>query len=1137
MVAYTSVASGNWSAASTWTPSGVPGNGDTATVAAAHTVAQDVSVVLGTSPTVASTAQLVLTNYGVITQSPGVRLTLRGDALLEGGTSPQKGKLNFAAGSGVAFDDTASASPGNNPYCIAIHNGYNSINAGLFGGGISGNRAYITSVPGSATGYVVNGVKGTVGRDTWIDVSYVDFSNLGAPGRPAIQFWLTNGDGKTGGGWYSFRLQHCSFNNCARVKSYTTASDLSSFTYSNVTHKNTNDTTPFDVNFVTAFTGGTRLLSGCVFDKQCFFNGIHHLTASGNVFQDTYTLASQAPVGALFSGNTIWNQTWGNAAGDGSPSGQIGAMWYWGMTLDHNYYCYDRPGYINPHFLDTATGTGTGATVFSSNVFEFTGADCNGDAIMIKPAASGNAAANTLTISRNIVIPCASGGQSCVLITDFGGASNSASCNYSITMDSNTAQSQGVQAEGACNINENYDGLPNQYTSVRSNLFYNTVPLSGSTVQYALFNESPLHTTPTIAATDEIPSSVLDYNGMWNMSAGTCTVAGGNVSTAGYKNFVFSSGAPGAHDVAVSNPNFVDASRNAAKWAASLGLAQTSTAARTALAAMNDDIGAIAGATPAALLAYVQSGFAPQVSALKGAGFGGVDIGAVGVALPPALTVASITASPGTGDLPVGAIVTVTVNLSGAAALTGTPSATLNDGGSAAFVSASGSQLVFRTTVLAGQSAASLQVASIVLNGGSLKDTYGQAVNITSLPALTPSPQIDGIAPAPATLTWSPASGTLGSGAALGLTVTWSEAVAFTGAPQVALPGLGVNAYYNSSASTPTASVFTATVPPGKTQSLVSAASVISLNGGTILDLAGNAPSSLALPTAPSAPGVDSVAPVVSSVSVAGSGALGVGAAVQVTVTFTKAVTVTGSGLSLATTASGLSLAYASGSGTAALVFSGTVGVGQTTSGACLGVAAVVVGSATVKDGPGNAAVLSGLVGTPAAGPTVDAVPGTVVGVSCTPSTAVLTAGQTAVIITATSKPMTVIGTPLLTLDPTGAVAVYDPVSSTPSALHWVYTVSAGDVSADLSVTGVNIAGATVKDAAGNLADMSGAVGNPTGILRVSAVGVLTGGRKVSSLPIATLALSDSVSLVVVVGGVTKRIVVTGAALKAAFGI
>src|SRR5476651_1031100 len=74
-------------------------------------------------------------------------------------------------------------------------------------------------------------------------------------------------------------------------------------------------------------------------------------------------------------------------------------------------------------------------------------------------------------------------------------------------------------------------------------------------------------------------------------------------------------------------------------------------------------------------------------------------------------------------------------------------------------------------------------------------------------------------------------------------------------------------------------------------------------------------------------------------------------------------------------------------------------------------------------------------------------------------------------------------GIPTLSLND-GGVATYTGGSGS-NALTFSYTVAAGQNTADLAVTVVNLNNATLTDGAGNAADLTGAVINPTGILQI----------------------------------------------------
>lgn len=113
----------------------------------------------------------------------------------------------------------------------------------------------------------------------------------------------------------------------------------------------------------------------------------------------------------------------------------------------------------------------------------------------------------------------------------------------------------------------------------------------------------------------------------------------------------------------------------------------------------------------------------------------------------------SITA--GNGTVGAGAIVTFTVAMSEAVAITGSPSLALNDGGTATYTSGSGSaSLTFSHVVQAGQSAADLTVTGMALNGGTIGDAAGNAANLAGAANYNPAGtlKVDTTVPPPAAI-------------------------------------------------------------------------------------------------------------------------------------------------------------------------------------------------------------------------------------------------------------------------------------------------------------------------------------------------------------------------------------------------
>jgi 20S proteasome alpha/beta subunit len=458
-------------------------------------------------------------------------------------------------------------------------------------------------------------------------------------------------------------------------------------------------------------------------------------------------------------------------------------------------------------------------------------------------------------------------------------------------------------------------------------------------------------------------------------------------------------------------------------------------------------------------------------------------------------SVTQVIASPGSGvELP-GDMVTLTLTMNEAVTVTGTPTLTLNDGGTATYTGGSGSNtLTFRYTVGATDSTVSaLAITQANLpNGATIKDGAGNAANLsgalTSFPSLAIDPPTPG--PIPTSIVESPSTGDLNAGNMVTLTLNLSGAVTVAGgAPTLTLNDGGTATYTGGSGTN--ALTFSYTVGAGQNTASL-AATAINLNGATVKDGSGNAAGLSLSGLTQIGPQIDTTTPSVSSLVAsgtgitAGAGDLGAGKVVTLTLSLSEAVTVTG-GTPTLTLNDGGTATYTGGTGTSALTFSYTVGAGQNT--ADLAVTAVNLGTATVKDGAGNAANLTGAVTNPAGTLQID---------STTPSVASLVASGTGItagagdlgtgsVVTLTlnlSEAVTVAGgTPTLTLND-GGTATYTGGTGT-TALTFSYTVGAGQNTADLAVTAVNLGTATVKDGAGNAANLTGAVTNPAGTLQI----------------------------------------------------
>lgn len=224
----------------------------------------------------------------------------------------------------------------------------------------------------------------------------------------------------------------------------------------------------------------------------------------------------------------------------------------------------------------------------------------------------------------------------------------------------------------------------------------------------------------------------------------------------------------------------------------------------------------------------------------------------------PTITAMEITATGEQNDLlNVGDVVTITVTLSEAVNVSGMPQLALNIGGIAVqadYAGGSGtSQLTFTYTIEAGQTdlnGIAIDADQLMLNGGSINDTAGNAASLTHA-SLTDNPayQVDTTAPVVGGVAITAADGIqnerLNAGDVVTVTVTLSEAVIVTGTPQLALNigGVTVQANYAGDASPGATLIFTYTIEAGQNDGdgIAIEEDGLTVNGGSIVDLAGNA--------------------------------------------------------------------------------------------------------------------------------------------------------------------------------------------------------------------------------------------------------------------------------------------------------
>ncbi len=414
--------------------------------------------------------------------------------------------------------------------------------------------------------------------------------------------------------------------------------------------------------------------------------------------------------------------------------------------------------------------------------------------------------------------------------------------------------------------------------------------------------------------------------------------------------------------------------------------------------------------------------------------------------------------------------------------MSGTPTLSLNDGNVATYVSGSGtSALTFRTTVASTDTTTSaLAITAVNLpTGASIKDGSGLAANLSGAVKTFTGLQIDPILPAVTQATASPGTGTALVGDTVTLTLGFNEAVTVSGTPTLSLNDGNVATYVSGSGTS--ALTFRTTV--ASTDTTTSALAITGVNlptGASIKDASGLAADLSGAVKTFSGLQIDPILPAVTQATASpGTGTALVGDTVTLTLGFNEAVTVSGTPtLSLN---DGNVATYVSGSGTGTLTFRTTVASTDTTTSALAITGVNLPTGASIKDGSGLAADLSGAVKT-FTGLQIDPILPAVTQATASPGTGTALVGDTVTLTLGFNEAVTVSGTPTLSLND-GNVATYVSGSGT-STLTFRTTVASTDTTTSaLAITGVNLpTGASIKDGSGLAANLSGAVKTFTGL-------------------------------------------------------
>ncbi|HXH30000.1 MAG TPA: hypothetical protein VNJ01_04240 [Bacteriovoracaceae bacterium] len=420
-----------------------------------------------------------------------------------------------------------------------------------------------------------------------------------------------------------------------------------------------------------------------------------------------------------------------------------------------------------------------------------------------------------------------------------------------------------------------------------------------------------------------------------------------------------------------------------------------------------------------------------------------------------------------------------TVNFNHPVTITGAPRIQLLVGAStyyATYQSGSGTTTtVFRYTVSVADSdndGIDTIGASINLNGGTVKDSFGDAADLSFTATNYPNKKVDGIAPAIASVT-PPADGIYYNDAPIDFAVNFSEAVNVSGVPELSLTiGAAAKAATYLSGSGTSSLVFRYTVASGDLDSNgIVSASPLNLSGGTILDLAGNSLNPLTF-----------VPPATTGVLVDGTGAslLAVSAPLNTTyktsadldfvATFSRPVTVTGiPRIALTVGATTLYASYLSGSGTSALTFRYTVLPGHADSDGLALTGPVDLNAGFIKDSSNTNATLT-FTSPNTSGVLIDGIDLAVASIGASADKTYLLSENIDFTVTY-NYPAVITGSPRIQLDVGGATAyaTYTSGSGT-TALVFRYTIQSGDVDSD----GIATVGPDIKLNLGSIKDQFG---------------------------------------------------------------
>mgnify|MGYP001609959870 CR=1 FL=1 len=657
-VAYTGSVTGDWSNTATWGGSGPPGAGDTVTINDTIVVTVTDARSIGVTPTLGTAITIV--GGGTLTVANGGTLTTTG-TVINSGAGTSTATLKVEAGGFFKFDSSAvTATPH-----LAINPGAAKFLLQLAGTSTSA-IATIQSTTGTPTWKITSSA-----RDFAIVSDYADIKDADDGANLGIEYI---------GSSLNTSINHTLFSNCSQLR--LTGGAAVDFVITNTSWSATLGNFSL-VPRMTASTTGLRTFTNLVLDKRVLADGsITNFNWTGSLLQDRVTLGGTTTSGTAtaFSDNLIANGASGDSKViliNGSHSitnnylyGTIATNPHFietslaqtttqALTIDGNIYHHSGTDGTGNAFVPLVASFSSAVDFVIKNNISLpnAGAKSSGDIATMY----GNQTNTTWTIDHNTVNVSGTGADtmSIAQINETNEAANSrmypanlvsfknniawsgtASQGYKVrataTRGSQISDPSTATSGGATTLTDTTKSAiwtTNQWAAflvkIISGTGLNQVRTISSNTTTELTVGSAWTTNPDatsiyeIYALDVLTPAKANYNGSWQIASGTLrdeTTATVSYSGVGYDNeYVTAGQLPGVNDVDATNPLFVDSTRNIITWDTALGGPGTAANAIAEIAKMNNRSGYNTSYTPAALVAYVKSGFAPAASAYHAA--------------------------------------------------------------------------------------------------------------------------------------------------------------------------------------------------------------------------------------------------------------------------------------------------------------------------------------------------------------------------------------------------------------------------------------------------------------------------------------------------------------------------------------